>query len=90
MTWVRELSKDSAGKLQPIEDRGAFKIPAAVTDIDDLAAAIAAKPFIAKREPTGPLKVFKLNAAAEWEKIEVDELVQPNGKNTAYGFIVPQ
>ncbi len=90
MTWVRELSKNAAGKLQPIEDEDAFKITAAIKDIADLAKAIASEPFIAKRAPTGPLKVFKLNAAADWEKIEVDELVQPNGKNTAYGFIVPQ
>jgi len=64
--WVVELRRNAAGQLQPADDP--FKISAAMQDIDDLAKAIAAEPFIAQRQPTGPLKIFVLNAVRIYGK----------------------
>ncbi len=89
MTWVRELSKDAAGKLQVIEDEDPFMVNPTIRNFAGLADAIASVTFIATRHPTAPLKIFKLTAAGEWEKLEVDELLQPNVKDSVYGFLVP-
>ncbi len=81
------MREDATGKLQPADNP--FKITAAVQDIDDIAKAIAAEPFIAQRKPTGPLNSFLLTASSEWEKMQPSQWVEANTEATSYGFLVP-
>ncbi len=86
MTWVRELSKDAAGKLQVIEDEDPFRVIPTVNDIAGLVDAIASKCGIT---PRFTLKIYKLTAAGEWEKLKPSHLVEANTEESAYGFLVP-
>lgn len=85
MVWVRELCRDDSGNLHPL-DEDPFMATPTVDNIAGLADAIAAKRGITLRFA---LKIYKLNAAAEWEKIKPGLLLEPNVEDTAYGFVVP-
>ena len=86
--WVRELSKDSEGKLVPLEEADTFRVSPTANDIDGLAKAIAAERGLT---PRYAIKVFQLSADAEWNQIKKRaQALQQTDEDTAYGFWVPQ
>ena len=83
---MRELSKST---LQPTKEARPFKVTPPFDDVASLAEAIAAKPFVVDRRPTGPLTIYKV-INDKWVQVEEDDMVHVNCKATSYGYFVPE